>query len=104
MIRIAVDDLTEDLMSLDAFGSMLCGINSDGQLTHDPADAEDACVAIELRVEDDLEPQWTAVRPGDTEGRPVKSSLRSRFGVYRSLSRCLCKNVTPDFCVLAVAV
>ena len=83
VIRIAVDDLTEDLMSLDAFGSMLCGINSDGQLTHDPADAEDACVAIELRVEDDLEPQWTAVRPGDTEGRPVKSSLRSRFGVYR---------------------
>lgn len=84
-IRIAVGDLPDHLMALDAFGSYLCGIYPDGRLTHDAQEDNDACVVVELRVEADLEPQWLAYRPGDSEAEAhtVKASLRAEFGAYR---------------------
>jgi hypothetical protein len=83
-IRVAVGGLTADLMSMDVFGLHLCGITAAGQLTHDPEDRDEPCVVVELTVEKDLEPRWTAYRPGTTgEPHPLKPSLRARFGVFR---------------------
>lgn len=70
-------------MALDALGACLCGINPDGSLTHDPQKDNEACVVVELLVQADLEPQWRAYRPGDSDPPPIKASLRTRFGVYR---------------------
>lgn len=82
-IRVALVDLPEELMALDALGACLCGINPDGSLTHDPQEDNQACVVVELFVQSDLEPQWRAYRPGDSDPTPIKASLRARFGVYR---------------------
>lgn len=83
-IRVAVGGLTDDLMSMDVFGLHLCGITAAGQLTHDPEDADEPCVVVELTVEKDLEPRWTAHRPGASgEPHALKASLRARFGVFR---------------------
>ncbi|MDX6286037.1 MAG: hypothetical protein QOG53_1522 [Frankiales bacterium] len=84
-IRVTVADLPDDLMALDAFGSCLCGIYPDGTLTHDAQDDNEPCVVVELRVNADLEPQWLAHRPGDSDAdlQTVKASVRAEFGVFR---------------------
>jgi hypothetical protein len=83
-IRVAVGGLTDDLMSMDVFGLHLCGITEAGQLTHDPEDDDEPCVVVELTVEKDLEPKWTAYRPGASgEPHAFKASLRAKFGVFR---------------------
>ena len=61
-----------------------------------------------------IDPQWfaaiVAIGALLAEGLIAAAILRrsQRVGPelarYASLSRCLCKNVTPDLCVLAVAV
>ncbi|MEE9963658.1 MAG: AAA family ATPase [Propionicimonas sp.] len=84
-IRVAVGDLPQELLALDQFGSSLCGLNPDGSLVHDPEDCTDPCVVVELTVASDLEPRWTAFRPGDdrSDAPPLKASQRARFGIYR---------------------
>ncbi len=83
-IRVAVGHLPDGLMSMDAFGLHLCGITEAGHLTHDPEDGDEPCVVVELTVEKDLEPKWTAYRP-DASGVPhtIKASLRAKFGLFR---------------------
>ena len=87
-IRIAVSELPDDLLSLDAFGHVLCGIDDVGDWTHDPSDEHDECVIVELRVDADLEPQWLAFRPDEEEEEEVqphsvRARDRARFGAFR---------------------
>jgi putative ATP-dependent endonuclease of OLD family len=82
-IRLAVSDLTDELLSMDAFGRHLCGFNTAGNIVHDPDDRSEPCVVVELRVESDLEPQWLYWRPGDTSTEAIRASLRAKFGMYR---------------------
>ncbi|WP_085916379.1 MULTISPECIES: AAA family ATPase [Pseudonocardia] len=84
VIRVAVTDLDEDLLGRDVAGMHLCGITATGELHHDPADGDEPCVVVELRVEADLEPRWTFFRPGDAgEPTPIRTSVRSKFRAFR---------------------
>lgn len=84
VIRVAVGDLDAELLDREVAGLHLCGITADGTLTHDPGEADEACVVVELRVEDDLEPRWTFYRPGDTgEPTPMRASVRARLRAFR---------------------
>jgi putative ATP-dependent endonuclease of the OLD family len=84
MIRIAIGNIPGHLMAMESFGLHLCGLSKDGQLTHDPEGDAEPCIVVELKVEKDLEPQWTAYRPGAVvEAQAIKASLRAHFGAYR---------------------
>lgn len=89
-IRVAVDDLPDDLIAMDAFGAFLAGIDSAGEWSHDPVDESEPCVIVELLVEADLEPVWQSYRPplGDEshlneEPHPVRARHRARMTAYR---------------------
>ncbi|MGH3353816.1 MAG: ATP-dependent nuclease [Nocardioides sp.] len=90
-IRVAVDDLSDELIAMDAFGGFLCGIDDAGEWFHDPSDDTDRCVIVELVVEADLEPVWQAYRPpldGDVEetvDQPplIRARHRARMTAYR---------------------
>lgn len=62
-IRVAVDELPDDLIALDAFGGFLAGIDDEGEWTHDPNQETQSCVIIEFLVEADLDPIWQSYRP-----------------------------------------
>ena len=87
-IRVAVDELPDDLIAMDAFGRFLAGIDDDGEWTHDPVDETQRCVIVEFLVEADLEPIWQAYRPpleglDDVEQQPIRARLRAGMAAYR---------------------
>lgn len=89
-VRVAVDDLPDELIALDAFGAFLAGINDAGEWSHDPIDESDRCVIVELLVEADLEPVWQAYRPPlcgeddqNEEAHLVRARHRARMTAYR---------------------
>ena len=87
-IRVAVDELPDELIAMDAFGGFLAGIDADGEWTHDPGEESERCVIIEYRVEDDLEAVWQSYRPpleglDDEEPQPIRAKHRSRMTAYR---------------------
>lgn len=84
IIRVVVGDLDAELLDREVAGLHLCGIAADGFLTHDPGEGDEACVVVELRVEDDLEPRWSFYRPGDTRDPiPMRASVRARLRAFR---------------------
>lgn len=87
-IRVAVDDLPNELIALDAFGGFLSGIDEDGEWTHDPADESERCVIVEFLVEADLEPIWQSYRPplegmDDEDPYPIRARHRTKMTAYR---------------------
>lgn len=87
-IRVAVDELPDELIALDAFGGFLAGIDDEGEWTHDPDQEAQSCVIIEFLVEADLDPVWQSYRPpleglDDEEPQPVRTRHRSRMAAYR---------------------
>lgn len=86
-IRVAVDDLPDELIAMDAFGGFLAGIDGDGEWFHDPADDSQRCVIVELLVEADLEPVWQSYRPPlegmDEDPHPIRARHRARMTAYR---------------------
>lgn len=83
-VRVAVAELPDELLAIDAAGLHLCGLTPAGALVHDPGPQDTACAVIELAVGPDLEPAWTFYRPERT-GEPirVKAALRGKFRSFR---------------------
>lgn len=67
VIRVALDELSNDVMRHSVLGLELSGIKDDGSLTHDPGDGHTTCVVIQLKVDADLEPVWSVYREGGSE-------------------------------------
>ncbi len=87
-IRVAIDQLPDELIALDAFGTFLAGIDETGEWSHDPSDALERCVIIEFRVENDLDPVWQSFRPPlpggeESEPVPIRAKHRARISAYR---------------------
>lgn len=87
-IRVAVDDLPDELIAMDAFGAFLAGIDEDGEWTHDPADDSERCIIVEFLVEADLDPVWQSYRPpldgaDDEDPNPIRARHRTRMTAYR---------------------
>jgi putative ATP-dependent endonuclease of the OLD family len=84
VIRVAVDDLSNDVMKHGVLGMELSGIKDDGDLTHDPSDGDSTCVVIQLKIDADLEPIWTVYREGDTEPfTQVGVGARKLLGAFK---------------------
>lgn len=88
-IRVAVADLPDELLALDAFGTFLAGIDADGNWVHEPDEDHEPCVIVELLVDADLEPIWQAFRPpaedGEDDGEPpsIRAKHRARITAFR---------------------
>jgi hypothetical protein len=110
-IRVAVDDLPDELIAMDAFGAFLAGIDEAGEWSHDPVDESGRCVIVELLVEADLEPLWRSYQPPlDGVGSPRRwadaglgedASDRARADVVPELGRFSLDAAMPPVRVLA---
>ncbi|SDT80493.1 ATP-dependent nuclease [Actinoplanes derwentensis] len=84
VLQLVVGDLDGTMLADSLFGLDLCGLTGDGQLVHDPVDGAEPCVMLQLRVDEELEPEWTVVRPGSVEpGQPVSAAKRKALGLFR---------------------
>ncbi|WP_310622221.1 ATP-dependent nuclease [Flexibacterium corallicola] len=62
IIRIALGDLDEQLMTFDIYGDFLQAYDHiNHKVLQEPEAGLEACLAIQLKVESDLEPQWSLV-------------------------------------------
>ncbi|AGB22281.1 hypothetical protein Mycsm_01904 [Mycobacterium sp. JS623] len=83
-IRVTIDDLSNEVMKHGVLGMELSGIKDDGELTHDPADADSTCVVIQLKIDADLEPVWSVYREGGNEPFPqIGVGARKALGVFK---------------------
>lgn len=93
-IRLAIVDLPTILMDEGHHGKNLSGVDSEGQLSHDPIDGVSECLVVSLIVDASLEPQWSVVRPSEESGNdPVlfddddaarlSASEREHLGFFR---------------------
>ncbi|WP_165695002.1 ATP-dependent nuclease [Mycobacteroides abscessus] len=84
VIRVTIDDLTNEVMKHGVLGMELSGIKDDGQLTHDPADGDSTCVVIQLKIDADLEPLWSVYREGGAEPfTQLGVGARKKLGVFK---------------------
>lgn len=84
VLQVVMGDLPARLLSDDAQGYSLCGLKPTGELTEEPEDGTEACVMVQLKVTDTLEPVWTVVRPGrEDEGGTINAGARADFGLFR---------------------
>lgn len=83
-IRVTIDDLSNEVIKHGVLGMELSGIKDDGELTHDPEDADSTCVVIQLKIDADLEPIWSVYREGGTEPFPqIGVGARRTLGVFK---------------------
>ncbi|MFF0348978.1 ATP-dependent endonuclease [Micromonospora arida] len=84
VLQLLIGDLDDTMLADSAFGLDLCGLAESGQLLHDPVDGAEECVLLQLRVDEDLEAEWTVMRPGSTETtQPLTASKRKALGLFR---------------------
>lgn len=84
IIRVTLTDLPDEVVHSDVLGFELSGINADGTLLHDPEDGSETCLVVQLKVDRNLEPQWTIYREGGTEPEtPLRSGTRRKFSAFK---------------------
>jgi predicted ATP-dependent endonuclease of OLD family len=83
IIEATLKDLSEEI--LRKVGNHIRGIKDgkiiESMLDEDAIEAEDA-VTIRLRVQKDLEPEWTILGASGTEPRPIRSNERELFNCF----------------------
>ena len=83
-IRVAIADLPRDIKSHVQLGLNLSGIRADGEWKHDPIDDYEPCVIVELAIDKDMDPVWSAYRPDDPGPlAAIGSGTRRRFSVFK---------------------
>lgn len=81
-IRIGalLTDIPKELLKDSALGLYLCGTKANGEYNSDPVEGFDPSLAVQLRVDGSLEPEWSVLK-NDEEHR-LSSSQRRKFGVF----------------------
>lgn len=80
LIRAYLTDIPNELLKESALGFFLCGTTPDGKFCSDPVEGFEPSLAVQLRVDRSLEPEWSVVKNG--EEHRLSSSHRRRFGVF----------------------
>lgn len=84
IIRVTLADLTEDIMRHDALGLELGGITAAGNLIHGPEEGSEACITVQLKIDSDLDPQWSIYRVDEPDpSTPLRSGMRRKFGAFK---------------------
>lgn len=83
-IRVALSDLPSAIRRHDTLGMALAGIDQAGGLHEDPDDGLTPCLVVDLTIDKNLEPAWTAYRP-DKNGPPVTitAGARQLIGAFK---------------------
>ncbi|MGN7131914.1 ATP-dependent nuclease [Rhodococcoides corynebacterioides] len=83
-IRVTLTGLPPELRQHNVLGLHLNGLDSAGELHQDPEDDHEVCVTICLTVDGELEPKWTAFRPGKgADEATISSATRRLIGTYK---------------------
>ena len=84
VIRVTLTELPDDVVHSNVLGFELSGINADGALLHDPEDGSETCLVVQLKIDRNLEPQWTIYREGGSEPEtPLRSGTRRKFSAFK---------------------
>lgn len=82
MIRALLTEVPQRLLRDSALGLWLSGIDAAGEPQQDPQDGFEAALMIQLKVDSELEAEWSVVRVDGAE-HPLRASLRREFSTFR---------------------
>ena len=71
VIEVTVTNPPSHLLTESKYALFQRGWSSDKGLSDDPDPDDDAALTVRLRVDDDLEPQWTVTKEANDEGRVI---------------------------------
>lgn len=82
IIEVTVGELPESLIKQDKFGLYLRGYSIKDKVIHDdPINEDEQVLTIKLRVDQSLEPQWTAIKSSNPDPKPIAWRDRELFAV-----------------------
>jgi putative ATP-dependent endonuclease of OLD family len=93
-IRVVISELPKVLVEERNQGKHLSGVNTNGDLFHDPINDTEQCLIVTLTIDESLEPLWSVVRPSqeqpdgsvvfdDDDDARVPVSHRQHLGFFR---------------------
>jgi len=82
-ISIVIGALEDNLKNFDSYGLYLRGFNlKTGELVEEPEKGLDTTLVVKLKIEDDLEPQWSLVSPrAEAQGQSRSLSWKDRLAL-----------------------
>ena len=83
VIEVTVTNPPSHLLTESKYALFQRGWSADKGLSDDPGPDDDAALTVRLRVDDDLEPQWTVTKESNDEGRVVGWKDRAALQVFR---------------------
>lgn len=83
-IQVALSNLPRPVRQHGVLGMHLAGIDDKGNLFDGPDEDHDPCLLISLRIDQNLEPEWTTHQPEKPESAVnVTAAARRLLGAYR---------------------
>ncbi|MEA5362800.1 ATP-binding protein [Amycolatopsis sp., V23-08] len=76
-------NLPGDMLTLDRFGDMTCGLQADGTVLADPEDGSEVCLAVRFTADASLEPSWEVFKPGTEMVGRISAGARAELGLFR---------------------
>lgn len=80
LIQAYLIDIPKELLKDSALGLYLCGTTKEHQFNDDPATGFDPSLAVQLKVNGSLEPEWSILK--NREEYKLSASKRRKFGVF----------------------
>ena len=83
VIEVTVTNPPSHLLTESKYALFQRGWSADKGLSDDPGPDDDAALTVRLRVDDDLEPQWSVTKESNDEGRAIGWKDRAALQVFR---------------------
>jgi len=83
VIEVSISGIPEELAIEDKFGLYTRGYTGDLVIIDDPADGSIPILTVQLRVSDDLEPQWYIIKNGIPDPKRISWRDREKLGLAR---------------------
>jgi hypothetical protein len=83
LIEVSISGIPDELMTEDKFGLYTRGYTGELVIIDDPADDSITILTVQLKVSDDLEPQWHLIKDGNPESKRVSWRDREKLGMAR---------------------
>jgi putative ATP-dependent endonuclease of the OLD family len=83
VIEVSISGIPDELMTENKFGLYTKGYTKNLEIINDPTDDSIPILTVQLRISDDLEPQWNIVKESNPEPKRISWRDREKLGLAR---------------------
>jgi putative ATP-dependent endonuclease of OLD family len=83
IIEVSISEIPDELMVENKFGLFTRGYTKEPAIIDDPTEGSIPIMTVQLRVSDDLEPQWHLVKDSNPDNKRISWRDREKLGLAR---------------------